>query len=226
MGQQQGFFRKHGLALEVLYTQGGGETLRTVISGAVDVGISIGTLGALGAFAKGAPIRVVGGAMIGATEFWYVPVNSPIKSLREAAGKKVAYSTTGASSNLMVLGFQELYGIKLQPVATGNPAATLTRVMSGQVDVGYSVPPFAVAELEQEQDPHHRARQRHPRARQADRPLHRRQRPCAGEAAGRLPPLPAGLSRHGRLDVLVRSAGDRRLCRMGGRLRERRAPHP
>jgi NitT/TauT family transport system substrate-binding protein len=149
VGQQLGFFKKYGLELEVLYTQGGGETLTTVIAGAVDIGISIGTLGTLGAFAKGAPIRVIGGSMIGAYEFWYVPVASPIKSIKEAAGKTVAYSTTGSSTNLMVLGFQELYGVKLKPVATGNPAATLTQVMSGQVDVGYSVPPFGVAELEQ-----------------------------------------------------------------------------
>src|SRR5215831_5728549 len=147
VGQQQGFFKK--LGLEVLYTQGGGETLTTVIAGAVDVGISIGTLGALGAYAKGAPIRVIGGSMIGAYEFWYVPAKSPIKSLKDAANKSVAYSTTGSSTNLMVLGFQELYGVKLKPVATGNPVATLTQVMSGQVDVGYSVPPFGVAELEQ-----------------------------------------------------------------------------
>ncbi len=149
VGQQQGFFKQHGLNLEVLYTQGGGETLQTVISGAVDVGISIGTLGVLGAFARGAPIRVIGGSMIGAYEFWYVPAQSPITSLKQAAGKKVAYSTTGASTNLMVLGLQELYGIKFRPVATGNPVSTLTQVMSAQVDVGYSVPPFAVAELEQ-----------------------------------------------------------------------------
>jgi NitT/TauT family transport system substrate-binding protein len=149
VGQRQGIFKQHGLNLEVLYTQGGGETLTTVIAGAVDVGISIGTLGAIGAFAKGAPIRVIGGSMVGAYEFWYVPANSPIKSLKEAAGKTVAYSTTGSSTNLMVLGFQELYGVKFKPVATGNPVATLTQVMSGQVDVGYNVPPFGVAELEQ-----------------------------------------------------------------------------
>ena len=53
VGNQQGFF-KHGLELEVLYTQGGGESLQAVISGSVDIGISIGTLGALGAYAKGA----------------------------------------------------------------------------------------------------------------------------------------------------------------------------
>jgi len=149
VGQQLGFFKKYDLELEVLYTQGGGETLTTVIAGAVDVGISIGTLGTLGAFAKGAPIRVIGGSMIGAYEFWYVPAASPIKSIKQAAGKTVAYSTTGSSTNLMVLGFQELYGVKLKPVATGNPVATLTQVMSSQVDVGYSVPPIGVAELEQ-----------------------------------------------------------------------------
>jgi NitT/TauT family transport system substrate-binding protein len=149
VGQQQGTFKKHGLDLEVLYTQGGGETLTTVIAGAVDIGISVGTLGVIGAFAKGAPIRVIGGSMVGAYEFWYVPANSPIKSMKDTAGKTVAYSTTGSSTNLMVLGFQELYGVKLKPVATGNPAATLTQVMSGQIDVGHSVPPFGVAELEQ-----------------------------------------------------------------------------
>ena len=30
------------------------------------------------------------------------------------------------------------------PVATGNPAATLTQVMSGQIDVGWTSPPFAL----------------------------------------------------------------------------------
>jgi ABC-type nitrate/sulfonate/bicarbonate transport system substrate-binding protein len=149
VGERQGFFKKHGLALEVLYSRGSRETLAAVTTGATDIGTSVGTLGALGAFGKGAPIRLIGGSMIGVSEFWYVPVNSPIKSLKQAAGKTVAHSATGSASNLMVLALQELHGIKVRPVATGNPAATFAQVMSGQVDVGYSVPPFAIAELEQ-----------------------------------------------------------------------------
>jgi len=150
VGQQQGLFKQHGLILDVRYSQGSGETLQTVIAGMADVGVSVGTLATLAAFAKGAPIQVVGSAMIGAAEFWYVPANSRIRSLKEAAGRKVAYSASGAASNLMVLGLQELHGVKFQPVATGDPAATLARVMSGQVDIGYSLPPFGIAELEQE----------------------------------------------------------------------------
>ena len=89
VGNEQGIFKKRGLSLQVLYTQGGGESLLAAISGSVDIGISIGTLGALGAFAKGAPIRVIGGSMIGAYEFWYVRADSPIKTFKDAAGKTV-----------------------------------------------------------------------------------------------------------------------------------------
>ena len=35
VGQRAGIFKKHGLALELLYTQGGGETMQAVISGSV-----------------------------------------------------------------------------------------------------------------------------------------------------------------------------------------------
>jgi NitT/TauT family transport system substrate-binding protein len=147
VGQEQGFFRKRGLDLDVLYTQGGGESLQAVISGSVDIGISIGTLGALGAFAKGAPIRVIGSSMVGPYEFWYVRADSPIRNFKDAAGKTVAYSTKGSSTYLMVLTLQDQFGIKVVPTATGNPVATLTQVMSGQIDVGYTTPPLVLDAL-------------------------------------------------------------------------------
>src|SRR5271165_6283845 len=56
LGKEAGIFRKHGLDLEILYTQGGGETLQIVVAGAVDIGLSAGTLGTLGAYARGAPV--------------------------------------------------------------------------------------------------------------------------------------------------------------------------
>ena len=36
LGQKAGFFKKRGLTLEILYTQGAGETLQAVISGSAD----------------------------------------------------------------------------------------------------------------------------------------------------------------------------------------------
>src|SRR5690349_21741849 len=59
LGQKAGIFKKHGLELEILYTQGGGETLQAVLSGSVDIGVGVGTGGTMGAFAKGAPVRAI-----------------------------------------------------------------------------------------------------------------------------------------------------------------------
>jgi NitT/TauT family transport system substrate-binding protein len=144
LGQNAGFFKKRGLDLEILYTQGSGETQQAVISGSVGIGVGLGTTSVMAAFAKGAPIRVVGNASTGSSEYWFVPAASPIHSMKEAAGKTIAYSTTGSSSHLEVLAFLKFYGIKAMPVATGGTGATFTQVMSGQVDVGWASPPFGL----------------------------------------------------------------------------------
>ena len=144
LGQKAGFFKKRGLALEILYTQGSGETQQAVISGSVDIGIGLGTTSVMAAFAKGAPVRVIGNASTGSSEFWYVPASSSVQSMRDAAGKTIAYSTTGASSHMEVLAFVKQYGITAKPLATGGTAGTFTQVMSGQVDIGWSSPPFGI----------------------------------------------------------------------------------
>jgi NitT/TauT family transport system substrate-binding protein len=150
LGQKAGFFKKHGLVLELLYTQGAGETLQAVISGSVDLGIGVGTAGVLGAYAKGAPVRAIANSMTGADDlFWYVPAASPIKSIKDAGGKTIAYSTTGSSTNLAVLAFIREFGVQAKPVATGSPASTFTQTMSGQVDIGWSSPPFGIEALQQ-----------------------------------------------------------------------------
>ena len=145
LGQQAGIFRKYGLDLDILYTQGGGETLQVVMSGSVDIGLSAGALGSLGAYGKGAPLRIIGASSTGSREtFWWVAAKSPLRSMREVDGQSIAYSTTGASSHITVLRFISEYGLKARPMATGDVPGTITQVMSGQVDVGWSVAPFVL----------------------------------------------------------------------------------
>ena len=145
VGQQLGIFEKYGLKLEILYTQGGGETLQAVISNSADLGMGI-----LAAFSKGAPIRAMANGMTGASDLlWYVPASSPLQSFKEVNGKTVAYSTTGSSTNMGVLALSKQYGVTPRPVATGSPPSTFTQVMSGQVDVGWSVPSFVAAALKE-----------------------------------------------------------------------------
>ncbi|HWC46515.1 MAG TPA: ABC transporter substrate-binding protein, partial [Casimicrobiaceae bacterium] len=150
VGQRAGIFKKHGLVLEILYTQGSGETQQPVISGNVDIGVAVGVMGALSAYAKGAPVRIIGAETTGAKDlFWYVRADSPIKSLKDTAGKTIAYSTKGSSTNGIVTAFMKQYDLKATPVATGSPSSTLTQVMSGQVDVGWSAPPFGLDQLDE-----------------------------------------------------------------------------
>ena len=149
VGTRLGIFKKHNLALEILYTQGGGETQQAVISGSVDIGVAAGVMGVLSAFSKGAPVRVIGAETTGAQDlFWYVPANSPVKSLKDTDGKTIAYSTNGSSTNGIVTAFVKQFDLKAKPVATGGPSSTLTQVMSGQVDVGWSAPPFGLDQLD------------------------------------------------------------------------------
>jgi NitT/TauT family transport system substrate-binding protein len=143
LGVRTGTFAKHDIELEALCTQGTGETQQAVIAGSADIGIGVGTLGAMGAFAKGAPIRIVSGSATGNADFWIVKAESPLKSIADAtASNTVAYSTTGSSTHSVVLGFIKELGLKAKPIATGGPAATITLMMSGQVDIGWSSPPL------------------------------------------------------------------------------------
>src|SRR5262252_1775041 len=139
LGQRGGIFGKHGIVLDILYTQGGGETQQAVISGSVELGVSAGSMGVFGAYSKGAPLRIIGAEMNGGADlFWYVRSDSPIRTLQDTDGKTIAYSTNGASTHAIVTAFIKQYVVKAKPVATGNPPATLTQVMSGQVDVGWA----------------------------------------------------------------------------------------
>jgi NitT/TauT family transport system substrate-binding protein len=151
LGQDAGIFKKHGLVLENNGTQGAGETIQAVISGSADIGAGVGAAGAMRAFSKGAPVRILAPAFTGTGDlFWYVKADSKIKSLKDTTPENtIAYSTNGSSSNNIVVAFVQDLGAKAKPTATGGPAATLTAVMSGQVDIGWAAPPFGLQEIKE-----------------------------------------------------------------------------
>src|SRR5262249_16491222 len=82
--------------------------------------------------------------------FWYVRADSALKSIKDVtASNTIAYSTSGSSSNNLVLAFVDELGLKAKPTATGGPPGTLTQVMSGQIDIGWAAPPFGMKELKE-----------------------------------------------------------------------------
>ena len=148
LGQQAGIFAKHDLTLELLYTAGGGETQQAVLSRSVDIGVAAGALGVLGAASKGAPVRILGAETTGAADlFWYVPTASPLKTVADLAGHTVAFSTVGSSTDTVARMMQAQGKVDFKLTATGGLPSTLTQVMSGQIDVGWSAAPFGVDAL-------------------------------------------------------------------------------
>jgi NitT/TauT family transport system substrate-binding protein len=147
LGTKAGIFQKHGLEVEAIYTSGSGETLQPAIAGSVDIGIAVGTLGAIGAYAKGAPVRIIGAQATGAADYWYAKTSSPVQTLKDTDGKTIAFSTNGSSTHSVVLAFIKEFGLAAKPTATGSPSSTLTAVMTDQVDVGWASPPFGLKEM-------------------------------------------------------------------------------
>ena len=150
LGDAAGIFKKHGLALEMIYTAGSGETLQPVIAGSVDLGLAVGTPGAIAAYSKGAPVRIIGAEATGAADYWYVKASSPIKTLKDLNGHSIAYSTSGSSTESVVRAFIKENGLtSAKAVSTGGAPATMTAVMTDQVDAGWASPPGGLKEIDE-----------------------------------------------------------------------------
>ena len=95
LGTKAGIFKKHGIDVEMIYTSGSGETLQPVIAGAADAGVAVGTIGAIAAFSKGAPVRIIAAEATGAADYWYAKTSSPIKKLTDLPTRTPSRSRRG-----------------------------------------------------------------------------------------------------------------------------------
>lgn len=148
MGQQKGFFKEAGLDLDIQWTDGGADTLQAVITGSFDAGLANGVLGVIGAWSKNAPVVLLSGQMLGAPDiYWYVKADSPVKSLKDLDGKTMGFSRPGSSTHAVGLALLKTSGANIKLVAAGGIPATLTQVMSGQLDAGWAAAPLLLDQV-------------------------------------------------------------------------------
>jgi NitT/TauT family transport system substrate-binding protein len=142
-GVDAGIFKKEGIEVEMTWTRGGAETLQAIITDSADLAVANGILGVIGAAAKGAPVKIVSAQMTGVPDlFWYVKADSAVKSMKDLNGRTMGYTRPGSSTHLIALALAEHFGVKPKLVSAGGLPDTRTQVMSGQIDVGWSSPPF------------------------------------------------------------------------------------
>jgi len=143
-GLEEGIFKKHNLDVSVIHGSGGAASLQAVITGSQDVVWGNGVLGVLSAYAKGAPVRILGSNIRGVPDlYWYVKPESPIKTFKDLDGGKVmAYSRPGSTTDLAAHFIADALNIKPKFVSVGGPSGSRTQLMSGQVETGWSVYPL------------------------------------------------------------------------------------
>lgn len=135
----EGYYKAENLDVEISYASGGADTLQTIITGSQDIATGNGALGVVAAFAKGAPIKVIASSGRGTDDvYWYVPKDSPIKSLKDLEGKELAYSRPGSTTHLIGQEILKLSGVNAKLVSVGDPSASRTMVMSGQIATGWA----------------------------------------------------------------------------------------
>jgi NitT/TauT family transport system substrate-binding protein len=149
LGQRAGIFKKHGIVLDLSHTQSDDETFERVLSGRVDVGLGVDTVRVLRAYVRGAPVRIIGANVTGASNYWYVLTTSPIRAIKDLFGKSIAYAANGLPSHYDALDFNKEFRLNARLVPTGGMATTFKELAANRVDVGWGAPPFGIEEMEQ-----------------------------------------------------------------------------
>ena len=142
--KENGVFDRMGLDVKVIFGSGGAATLQTIITASQDVAFGVGVLSVIAAYAKGAPVRILGSTKRGTGDlYWYVKSDSPIKSFKDLnGGKDLVYSRPGSSTHLTTLFLMDALNLTAKLVSVGGPSGSRTQVMSGQVASGWSVFPL------------------------------------------------------------------------------------
>jgi ABC-type nitrate/sulfonate/bicarbonate transport system substrate-binding protein len=147
--KDRGEFAKAGIDVDITSTRGGSENVQAVIAGGMDIGYTPGINAAMAAYARGSRIKIVGSEFKGQNDtFFFVPTDSPIKTIDDIKGKSVAFPRPGGASEALLISLKNDKKIDFRAVATGGLDATFTMTMTRQVDVGYAFPPSVLDSVE------------------------------------------------------------------------------
>lgn len=135
VASEAGLYKKHELEVELTHFSGGGEVVRAVSSGANDVGM-VGTSAAIIAASRGEPIRIFSAWSAPAFGILFVvPVDSPIRTADQIAGKKVGFTRPGSVSHTGLMAVLKAKQIKADGIPVGPAGDGWAMVKAGRIDV-------------------------------------------------------------------------------------------
>ncbi len=137
---EKGFFKKYGVDVSgVLTSQGGGTSVRNTLAGDLLYG-EVALAAAVEAINNGVPLRIIGsGAQSIADILWMAKKGSPLHSIEDLVGKKVAFTVPGSVTNMLILMSLKKKGIEssaVKLVPAGGIGANVSAVLNNAVDAG------------------------------------------------------------------------------------------
>ena len=123
--QDQRLFEKQGVNVkQIVGSEGGGTTVRNVVSGGLPIG-EVATTAAVTAFMAGADIRIVGGGSAsGKDTFWVTRPDEDLDSIEDLKGKEVRLHEPGSVTQGLLALSLERSGVGVDNVKTRSMAAS------------------------------------------------------------------------------------------------------
>jgi NitT/TauT family transport system substrate-binding protein len=141
VASQGGMFKKHGLDVEVAHFAGGGEVVRAVSSGSMQIGM-VGTSAAMLAAGRGQNLKILSSWSAPAFGIlWIVPTDSPLKTVKQLDGKKIGITRPGSVSHTGIVAALQANGIKADIVPVGGPGDSWAALKNDRVQASWHTVP-------------------------------------------------------------------------------------
>jgi NitT/TauT family transport system substrate-binding protein len=153
VGMEQGLFEAEGITIkDIIPGEGGGSTLRNILSGDLPFG-EVATTAVVKGYLSGAPVKIIGGGVQSVSDITYVTMadNSSVQSIEDASGKKWGFSNPGSITEAMSYLLPEAVGVPVDSVnrvATGGTGAGIALLEAGDIDIFYAPPRVLVENKE------------------------------------------------------------------------------
>jgi NitT/TauT family transport system substrate-binding protein len=146
LGIQQGFFEREGLDVRVMYVNDEAALESALSSGKADIAVAADFIDIVGAWHKGAPIRIISPESTGAPDiFWFAKVVGPVGSMSDLHGQPVGYSNPGSVDYFIMRTLLKESGVDdARLVSVGSADAGYPDVLSAQLAASWSKPPANV----------------------------------------------------------------------------------
>lgn len=141
----KGFFKQHGVDITgILTSAGGGTSVRNMLASDLPFG-EVALSAAVAAINHGEPLKILFGGVNSVDDIlWIARKGSPLRSFKDLRGKRVAFTSPGSATNmilLMALKAQGMTQADMQLVSAGDIGANLSAVLNGAVDAAMTGEP-------------------------------------------------------------------------------------